>query len=1385
MSRQPDCNLEVAPQKDFRWGSELKVLFHSFADVTVLYNQAKGSCGWQTDMPATKPFLHLLHVTDPCKLGRCWVNVAMSSNGGVEKVEWTYRGAMLAMLGGLQKGGELSMAWPGTKNELPWTSVLDGMAEKYNGNLKTLLLLQDKRVADLVRTSSRHDGVFPPGVQVPRSMLEQFPEEVEDPDAVRILEHRLRMCPRIFAGPNLKWGGKRLPLFRDQDRGAEEVAELEEQRATHGRLVWAAIRIWAWSKLVKVWASLRWSDLQAIIPAELVLVEGRLVTTLRWTKTSEELPVAISEHAFILGRDWQKVGFNLLKAHAGYKRDYLMSCWDPGSAARGADRCERLDEREIAADLVPVVIIRQVNRDDASRQREFVTKRQWERRGVHRASSPSSSTDAGSVLDRWSNSAGGRPSPLKPDRYPDGPAMETESDGSSALRFGVPRSSFRPGDAEERGHADTGTTRQRRGASPAQRWIDSADHQQGTSTTTPLIVEIDETATIAFFERSCPGQGEARGSEPFEPRPLFEYRLQSDCFTERFRPGDVWSENFISGGYPTFGVSIDEIEQFTATQPISQTDPTEQPSPRRRHYDDDAAQAALEVIAVLTRLKRTWKSQATEAMASVANQTATQQLSLQKRYKEWRLAKKQHKLADRYKEKKEKDPKVMAEEEVTKEKAKDKEKDWEELEKAKEKVKVAGRMVKAEFDQEFEISEGDTDKGHEDVEKSFASQIGRRLTEEDQKDPQVPRQEKNPQLRQGRLLEEKLDEAMASAGSIESVLLLEREYKGKKRRQSWQSFEKKKQEKLPNPQCQMQKQNRGSASSMNWSRGRKLWRKKVQRSSVRSKKKKSVSERWKKQNEGPRSQGLSRLLKTAKESWFEKKAVELVESFVQNSAGQAKRTKETEDAYFKACRTLENSQSDFVDALQKVQDVAQRMQGEKIRKFFPLRNIVVEKHKDDENPFNRYFPAVCLCDYGSISSQIREANRKYVEQKRQHPDMFPEMEPPVEEQQEIPYAASKKMARPEPAPEAKPGQDATMEARAADLQEMQRQGPEVVNLEDESKVDESKKSDKQNIWTEAPPLPPGFWENRTQKEAQKEAFRKKYEEHSKQKLRETLERSLGKGSSGHSSGTAGQGETSEDKKGGESKAEAKERKADPGPDEAGSDPSTSEESESSEECDDPPVQVQPTDMEEIAEPKFTDAFKNLEQLDGERVEDNRQSRSIVWRIKEKDGGKVNPRAKEKERKDMAKPLEHSVLCKQEEDLGSDEEEEKVKAVDKVEEKEKARKEEKERKAKEEVKDLEPITNPFYGRLPNLGFTDSEEELERISAEEQNHGAQHYLTVSSMVMVSPDGKAKVPDDLTELLDSTPNGKWARNNVCGSQGSLSWMEVEDYNAWRRRK
>ena len=152
----------------------------------------------------------------------------------------------------------------------------------------------------------------------------------------------------------------------------EKVAEFPvEQRATQGRLAWAikdriveslstgapltkraprypiallarleelvvddmfavGWRIWAWIKLVKVWASLRWSDVQVIIPQELCLIEGRLTTILRKTKTSgpnqqvKELPVCVSERAYFAKPKWIKTGFDLLQFHVRYKRDYLM-----------------------------------------------------------------------------------------------------------------------------------------------------------------------------------------------------------------------------------------------------------------------------------------------------------------------------------------------------------------------------------------------------------------------------------------------------------------------------------------------------------------------------------------------------------------------------------------------------------------------------------------------------------------------------------------------------------------------------------------------------------------------------------------------------------------------------------------------------------------------------------------------------------------------------------------------------------------------------------------------------------------------------------------------------------------------------------------------------
>ena len=83
-------------------------------------------------------------------------------------------------------------------------------------------------------------------------------------------------------------------------------------------------------KLIKVWALLRWSDVQAIIPTELRLIEGRLSTVLRQTKTSgptkqaKELPVCVREKAFFARPAWLKVGFELLKSYVCYPRDYLI-----------------------------------------------------------------------------------------------------------------------------------------------------------------------------------------------------------------------------------------------------------------------------------------------------------------------------------------------------------------------------------------------------------------------------------------------------------------------------------------------------------------------------------------------------------------------------------------------------------------------------------------------------------------------------------------------------------------------------------------------------------------------------------------------------------------------------------------------------------------------------------------------------------------------------------------------------------------------------------------------------------------------------------------------------------------------------------------------------
>eukprot|EP00435_Cladocopium_sp_Y103_P069617 s20_g33.t1 len=89
-------------------------------------------------------------------------------------------------------------------------------------------------------------------------------------------------------------------------------------------------RIVAWIKLVKLWGCLRWDDIQKINPKELKYYGGRMTTILRTTKTTgptkriQELPVCVAEHAFISSPFWLKTGFDLLRQHANFNRNYLL-----------------------------------------------------------------------------------------------------------------------------------------------------------------------------------------------------------------------------------------------------------------------------------------------------------------------------------------------------------------------------------------------------------------------------------------------------------------------------------------------------------------------------------------------------------------------------------------------------------------------------------------------------------------------------------------------------------------------------------------------------------------------------------------------------------------------------------------------------------------------------------------------------------------------------------------------------------------------------------------------------------------------------------------------------------------------------------------------------
>ncbi|CAE7250037.1 unnamed protein product, partial [Symbiodinium sp. CCMP2456] len=195
--------------------------------------------------------------------------------------------------------------------------------------------------------------------------------------------------------------------------------------------------------------------------------------------------------------------------------------------------------------------------------------------------------------------------------------------------------------------------------------------------------------------------------------------------------------------------------------------------------------------------------------------------------------------------------------------------------------------------------------------------------------------------------------------------------------------------------------------------------------------------------------------------------------------------------------------------------------GKKLRRFYPMRNVVCEKYKDERDEFRKYYPAVLLADYGAVDGNISETNkRKYKEEKRKYPDRYPEIEPPPEERgkgifippkQAISHAESKSKAKQPDSKESTPTPKESMAKRTEELLEMQDSAKKRRTKVLEGGTKETIDVDADQETPSKATLPPGYWEDRPRhgeegKEATKEVLRQKLEERKKEKIEEYHEK---------------------------------------------------------------------------------------------------------------------------------------------------------------------------------------------------------------------------------------------------------------------------------------
>ena len=90
------------------------------------------------------------------------------------------------------------------------------------------------------------------------------------------------------------------------------------------------VRVCAWFKLIKMWASMRFDDAAHLKTSELRFYDGQLVGMMHQSKTTgagkrvRELPIFIAKDAYVLHDDWLSIGFDLVKLQMPREREYVF-----------------------------------------------------------------------------------------------------------------------------------------------------------------------------------------------------------------------------------------------------------------------------------------------------------------------------------------------------------------------------------------------------------------------------------------------------------------------------------------------------------------------------------------------------------------------------------------------------------------------------------------------------------------------------------------------------------------------------------------------------------------------------------------------------------------------------------------------------------------------------------------------------------------------------------------------------------------------------------------------------------------------------------------------------------------------------------------------------